>query len=554
MSTRKFRRYDIWTSITLCVFVFYLFALVYPLFNLLIKSFISASTGKFSLEYFQKFFGKKYYYGVLFNSLKITTCVTILCVIIGTILAYLMTKYEIKGKRLLQVLILISSMNPPSIGAYSWIVLLGRNGVVTNGLKNAFNIKIPSIYGFNGILLVLTLELVPLIYMYVSGALKNIDESLLEAAESMNCTGVKKLIKVIIPLILPTILAGALLVFMRALADFGTPMLIGEGYKTIPVLIFNEFINEVGTDDSFAAAISVVVIVLATTIFLIQKYITNKKSFTMNSLHPIQAKKLSGIKGVLIHIFIYLFVFVALIPQLTVIFTSFLNTAGSGLIFTKGFSLNSYRTAFDRAQGAIKNTFFIAIVAIAIIVLLAILIAYVTVRRQNAGTNLLDTVTMLPYIVPGSILGIALLVCFNKEPFILSGTYAILIMAFVLRRLPYTIRSSSAIMHQISISVEEASISLGASNLKTFFKVTLPMMLPGVLSGAILSWITIISELSTSIILYTARTKTMTIAVYTEVIRGNYGVAAALGTILTVTTVISLLIFFKVTGEKDITM
>ena len=110
----------------------------------------------------------------------------------------------------------------------------------------------PDIYGFTGILVVLTLQMVPLIFMYVSGALKNMDQSLMEATESMGYTGLGKMRKVLLPLITPTLLAGGLLVFMRALADFGTPMLIGEGYKTVPVLIFNEFISEVGGDDGFA--------------------------------------------------------------------------------------------------------------------------------------------------------------------------------------------------------------------------------------------------------------------------------------------------------------
>ncbi len=161
---------------------------------------------------------------------------------------------------------------------------------------------------------------------------------------------------------------------------------------------------------------------------------------------------------------------------------------------------------------------------------------------------------MVPYIVPGSVLGVALLLGFNNKPFLLSGTATIIIIAFVIRRLPYTIRSSAAIIHQISPSIEEAAASLGASNLKTFFKITLPMMLPGVISGAILSWVTIISELSTSILLYTVNTKTMTIGIYTEVIRGNYGVAAALSTILIAITVISLLIFFKLTGRKEVSL
>ncbi|MGV2685650.1 ABC transporter permease subunit, partial [Clostridium perfringens] len=130
----------------------------------------------------------------------------------------------------------------------------------------------------------------------------------------------------------------------------------------------------------------------------------------------------------------------------------------------------------------------------------------------------------------------------------------IMIISFVIRRLPYTIRSSAAILHQINDGIEEAAISLGASQMKTFFKITLPMMVAGVVSGASLSWITIITELSTSIILYTGKTKTVTVAIYTEVIRGNYGVAAALSTILTVITVVSLLVFLKLSGQKEVSM
>ncbi|MDZ4965079.1 ABC transporter permease subunit, partial [Clostridium perfringens] len=211
------------------------------------------------------------------------------------------------------------SMQAPFIGAYSWILLLGRNGALTNFLKNTLHLPTPDIYGFAGILLVLTLQLTPLVYMYVSGALKKVDNSLLEAAESMGCTGIKKMLKVLMPLIMPTFLAGALLVFMRALADFGTPMLIGEGYQTVPVLIFNEFISEMGGDDGFAAAISVIVIVFATAVFLMQKYISNKKSFTMSALRPIKAKKVTGIRNILSHAYVYIFTLLALLPQITVI-------------------------------------------------------------------------------------------------------------------------------------------------------------------------------------------------------------------------------------------
>ena len=162
--------------------------------------------------------------------------------------------------------------------------------------------------------------------------------------------------------------------------------------------------------------------------------------------------------------------------------------------------------------------------------------------------------TMFPYIIPGSVLSITLLLAFNKKPMLLSGTAFIIILAFVVRRLPYTLRSSTAILYQISPSMEEAAISLGDSPLKSFFKVTAIMMMPGVMSGAILSWITIINELSASVILYTGGTRTMSVSIYTEVIRASYGTAAALSSILTLTTVVSLLIFFKISGKKEVSL
>src|SRR5690606_21681550 len=203
------------------------------------------------------------------------------------------------------------------------------------------------------------------------GALRNIDNSILQAAESMGCTKFKKLYKVVVPLLLPTLLSGALLVFMRALADFGTPMLIGEGFKTIPVLIFNEFISEMGGDDAFAAAISVIVIIFALTVFLNQKFIVNRKAFSMSSLNPIEAKKEKGIKNILAHGYVYLYVALAFLPQLYVMYTAFLKT--SGRIFVKGYSLDSFKIDFERGSDAMLNTLKIGLIALFFVVVLAIL-------------------------------------------------------------------------------------------------------------------------------------------------------------------------------------
>lgn len=543
---------DFWFWTTLGIAALFVVFLVYPLLALFASSFLETETGKLTLAHYAAFFNKKYYYRSLINSMSVTACVTILAVLIGAPMAYLTSAFNIRGKRLLDTLIIISMLSPPFIGAYSWILLAGRSGVITTFFADHLGIRTPTIYGFTGILLVLSLKLYPFVYLYVSGALKSIDVSLSEAAESLGCGPLKKVFTVILPLITPTVLAGALLVFMNALADFGTPMLIGEGFVVMPVLIYSEFVSEMGGQANFAAALAAIMVVITCLVFLGQKYVVNKKSFAMSALRPMKPTQLPPLANAFTHFFIYALVLLSIIPQLTVIYTSFLKTSGS--MFVPGFSLDSYRTIFDKLGTAITNTYVFGLAAIAIIILLGMFIAYLSTRRRNLITSIIDTFTMFPYIIPGSVLGITLLLAFNKPPLILSGTATIIVLAFVVRRLPYTLRSSAAILYQISPSIEEASISLGCPPMKTFFKVTAVMMLPGVMAGAILSWITVINELSASVILYTGGTRTMSVSIYTEVIRASYGTAAALSAILTLTTVISLLIFFKLTGSKELSL
>lgn len=548
------KKFNIWVAMALGILGLFLIFVVYPLVLILYKSVLSEA-GSFSLAYFGKFFARKYYWNTLINSFKVTIVSTLLAAVLGLVMAYVLRSVRIRGSKYLNILIVMSYLSPPFIGAYAWIQLLGRNGFITKILNNLFHVKLNGIYGFAGIVLVFSLQSFPLVYMYISGALKNLDNSLNEAAESLGCSAMQRVLQVIVPLVMPTMLASSLLVFMRVFSDFGTPMLIGEGYKTFPVLMYSQFMGEVSTDDHFAAALCVIIIGITLLLFFFQRYLGNRYTYSMTALKPMEAEKCIGLKNVLSHLFVYLVVLVAILPQLTVIFTSFLATGG-GSVYTGGFSLDNYRnTLFSKNNnGAIFNTYLFGLCAIAVVVVLGILISYLTVRKKSILTNILDTVTMFPYIIPGSVLGISFLYAFNTKPFLLSGTALIIIISLSIRRMPYTIRSSTAIIGQISPSVEEAAISLGCSETKSFAKITVPMMMSGVLSGAIMSWITLISELSSSIILYTSKTQTLTVAIYAEVIRSNFGNAAAYSTILTLTSILSLLLFFKLTGSNDISI
>ena len=541
---------DVWGWTTIVILLLYALFLLYPL-SLLLKMAFSDGV-HFTLENFAKFFSRKYYSITLLNSFKVSIAATIASVVVGVVLGYFMSVFKIRGAKLLRMCIVMATMSAPFVGAYAWIMLLGRNGVITNSLSRLFGITMPDIYGFNGILLVFVTQLFPLVFLYVQGAMSKMDASLLEASENLGCTGFKRFFKVVLPLISPTVLAGALLVFVRAMSDFGTPMLIGEGYRTFTVILYNEFVGEVSQNKGFASAIAIIAILITMVVYFSQNIVAKKQAFSMNALHRIEKKKLHGFSNFIVHFITYVVVGISILPQLYVVYTSFQKT--SGQIYVDGYSLQSYQDMFSRLGRSIQNTIVIPAVSLLIVVFLAVLIAYVAVRRRNVLSGAVDVISMIPYVIPGTVIGIAMISAFNREPLVLTGGMLIMVVALVVRRLPYTIRSSVAILQQIPLYVEEAALSLGSSKPKAFFTVTLPMMSSGVLSGAILSWVTLISELSTAILLYTGKTQTLTVAIYTQIVRGNYGIASAMATVLTVMTLLSLVIFNKISKDGDLTL
>lgn len=547
--TRSRKRVDLWTWIGIALLCLFLLFFIYPCVRLMWEAFYTQEDG-FTMKSFVKFLSKSYYYSTILNSFKVSAAVMVLCLLIGIPFSYFFTFYKLKGRRVLFVLSLLCTMSAPFIGAYSWIMLLGRSGVITKFVESTFGLKIGSIYGFNGILLVLSLKLFPLVMIYMNGAFQDIDNSLMEASANLGCTGVRRFIKVVMGLTVPTILAAALIVFMRAFADFGTPAIIGEGFKTFPVLIYDSFLSEVGADYNFASAVSVLAILLTGIVFLLQKFATSRFTFTINSLHPIEKKKPKGIAGFLMHAYCYILIAVAILPQIYIVVDSFRDYKGQ--VAQSTYSLSNYQNAVRKLLGrSITNTLVISTAALAVIIIIAVLIAYLVVRRSSALSHTVDTISMLPYIMPGAVIGISLIIAFSGRYFSLIGTMTIMVIALAIRRMPYTSRSATATMMQIPISTEEASISLGASKLKTFAVITIPQMSSGIISGAILSFVSIVTEMSSGIFLYNNRTITLTLSTYTNISLGSYGTASAFATITTLVTVACMVLYLLFTRGSE---
>ena len=539
---------DPWFWVKIIVFVIFLLFLVWPFSSIIINAFKSTKVEGFTMANFQKFFQKKYYYGALKNSVSVSVVPSLFAIVLGVPMAYLMTRYNVWGKKIWHVLAILSLMSPPFLGAYAWIMMFGRAGSVTTFLKQ-FGISIPTIYGFGGISTVLTLKLYPYIYMYTSGAMESIDSSLEECAENLGSGKLRRFFTVTMPVVTPSITAGALVVFMSALADFGTPMLLGgQDFRTLPVLIYNEYLSEIGGNGNLASAISIIIVIITLVMLVVQKSYVGRRNYIMSALRPPKEVEVHGFKRFLVTLPVFLITFVSFLPQIVVCASSFQHTNYSS--FTGGLTFENYQNLGSRLWSTMRNTFTYSLTAMVFIVVIGILMSYVIVRKKGKTGGILDMLLMAPYVIPGSVLGLCYIVTFNVKPLVLTGTAAIIIISYIIRKLPYTVRSASAFLMQMDPSVEEASINLGVPPMRTFWKVTARLMLPGVFSGAILSWVTCINELSCSIMLSSGKNNTLTIEAYTNIVRNSVGSGAALSAILTITSAVILIICLKISKGK----
>ncbi len=541
----SFGRFDFWTLVTIVGFVIIFVFLILPLFNIFKSSFLDKATGKFSLVNYKTFFSKSYYTKAIFNSLLVAVGGTVGSLILGLPLAFFTTRFRIKGKAVLSTLAVLSLLSPPFIGAYSWIIMLGRSGFLRKFFLS-LGINLPSIFTPLGIIFVYSLQYYPFVFLLSAGALSSVDRSLEEAAENLGTRGIRKFFKITLPLIMPSVSAGALISFMMSLANFGVPMILGRRFHVLPTMAYNIFTSDIGGDVGLASTVSILLIMVSTIVLFGQRYMATRRKYSSNLLNRPLVKRLYGIKALGAYFICYLIVFISTLPLAVVVLYSFRKTRGP--VFQPGFGLQSYAKVIHDVPKAITNSLVYSVTAVVLIVIVGTLIGFVLSRKKGIASKLLDPFLMIPYIVPGTVMGIGFIQAFNHKPIYLAGTATIIIMSYFIRRLPYSVRSSSSILKQIDPSLEEAGINLGAKPLRTFMKITLPLMVPGIISGALMSWVTAINELSSSIVLYVGDTMTMPVRIYLSVLDGLFGTASALATFLLLATGVALYLVNRFVG------
>ena len=525
--------------------------LVYPISRIVLNSFLPTDAPlaltNLTLEHFARFAVSPLYRKALVHSLIVSLTASVLALLIGLPMAFFVARVKMPGKTLLLSLGTLPLVVPPFLGAYSWILLLGRNGILTNFIKQTLGFHLPSIYGAPGIILAFTLGYFPYIFLLVYGALSSADPSLEESAEIMGGSRWRITRTLTLPLVTPAIAAGMVIIFMQSLGSFGVPAVLGGEYYVLTTLIYFQIVGHF--DLNAGGAIALVSVAFTAVSLYLLHHLTERRSYITVTGATRAARELEG-RGIRILAMAYcgLVLGVALIPQALILMTSFAERWGTGALPTV-FSLGNYRRVFTSAWGPMQNSLFLATLATVTAAVLGTLMAYVAVRKAVRGRWILDLTITLPFIFPGIAVGVAILSGFSSGWLVLSGTWMILAVAYVIRRIPYIFRSASAALTQIDPAMEEASATCGASWLRTSTRITFPLMLPGVLAGASITFSTLLGELSTTIILYSARWKTMTVAIYEYLLADLLGPASALGTLLTVAVLCSMLLANKLLGR-----
>lgn len=496
-------RVDWWQGTTLGLLLAVLIAFIlYPVFRVLWVS-LSDEYGGLTLIHFANFFRRPLFREALWNSLLSGALVVFFGGLMAVPLAYFITRYEIRGKILIQTLATLPLVIPPFVGAVALQLILGRSGMVNLLLMRWFDTTIPFMEGLTGVVLVQTLHYFPFIMLNTAVSLSNIDASMEEMAQNMGCHGLRLFRRITLPLMMPGFMAGALLTFIRAIDDLGTPLMLN--YKNLLAPQAYLRITTIGIDDVDGYVVCVVLVLLSmASLIAARKYLSRSEYATVQRSVP-PTQRIRGAKLALVLIFSALILVVSLLPHIGIVLLSF-SKVWSFSILPSVYTADNYTEILFRAPHFVKNTLLYTILAASLDVLLGAAIAFLLLRGNLRGRNLLDGIATLPLAIPGVVLAVGYLRVFHGWDFPgagapLTSTWYILVIAYTMRRLPYTVRASYAALQQVHISLEESAQNLGANRLRTFFKVTLPLIAGGLVAGGLIAFVTSCVELSATIML-----------------------------------------------------
>ncbi len=525
------RTTTIWALVRWSTVGIILFLILFPLAWLIVGSF-RPKEGNFLSAYNTIFFHTRIY-GPLLNTILISTASTILSIIISVPLAWVNTRTDTPFRGLFNIAALIPFITTPFVGALAWSVLAApRSGILNSMIEAVFGFKeFFNIYSVYGVIFVFALYTSPYIYLITSSTLRSVDPALEESSEVMGAKTWYTSIKIVLPLVAPGILAGALLSFVNACEQFGIPAVLGRPADVymLTTTIYR-LINEFPPSYDKAAVVSMLLLTITAIAIAFQRYVLGKKQYVTVTGKGFRHKiiKLGKWRFFTAFIFSGYLLAAVVLPYLALLFSSLL----PGGIF----NLNNFRLTLENFSyvwgeypisiNGLKNSIMLSFLGATISIILVSIAAYVAIRGKK-WKYVIEFLILIPIAIPGIVLAVGLFWAYIRPPFILYGTIWILLVAYITRFLPFGERAAASSLIQIDESLEESSEVCGGSWFYTFRRIILPMIKPGLAAGWILLFVAMMRELGSSILLYSYNAEVVSVALFDLWEGGEFGSLSA---------------------------
>ncbi|MGD2036765.1 MAG: iron ABC transporter permease [Desulfobacterales bacterium] len=529
------------------------FFVLYPLSVAVLESLKISGTDSWGIQNYVEFFKDTYYLKTFGNTLLLGTLVLVTTTVFGVPLAYILARYRHRGKTVFTALILLPIVLPAFAGVFAFIIFFGKYGTLNLLLIDTGLIEKPVnfIYGFHGLVFIQSLHMLPFIVLGLSAGFTNIDPAFEEAAEVEGASGFRRFITVTLPLCTPSYMAGAVLVFLWPFTDWLTPLILGQHDLLPSVSYINIAYHFTDMHRKYMGIVAVVVsAVVCISLFLLARWWVEKKKYTGLSKGTTSEGRViepsALVKSGAYVYMIFIAILVLLIP--IVLGLAAFSRRWTFEVFPTYWTLENFRLILLESPLMIKNSFLFSGIALIFGITFGLPVAYLIVRTRVPGRDALDFVITMMLAFPGIAIGVSYMLAF-WQGIPLAHYWIIMPIALFARRLPYFLRMAHSSYLQLDPSLEEASEVSGAGKIRTFFLISLPLLLKGVLVGVVMFFIMAFQEISTAVFLYKGGWETLPIGIFLNWHRGmEFGIAAAMAFLMIVITFILLLIISRIGG------
>ena len=520
--------------------------------------------GKFNSLDFYNVLTEPETFQALKNSFVIACMTTVGSVIVGTFFAWLVTRTDLPYKTFMKSLFLVPFMLPSFIGALAWKMLLSpHSGYINKMWMDLFNTTEPlfNIYSYAGIALVEVMYLFPFVFIQVCGALERMDPTLEESARISGAGLLTITRKITIPLVLPSIMSGALLIMLYSMAHFGTVAVLGieQGIYNIPTLIYEKIHQSAGSFASIrtGTVLATVLIASAALIIWTQQKILSKGHYQIiggKSFRPMELK-LRGLRYPLLFFCLAYIGFTIVLPTVVIFLVGGVQTYGLSILDPNNLSLDNYKYIlfeYDVTRDAIWNSVTLGLAAAFITMFAGVMISYVIVKMKVRGKGILEFLGMLPFSVPGSVIALGVILAWSGAYGInIYNTVWIILVSYIARYMAFSLKANSAALEQVHDSLMEASRSCGASMWQSLKDIVIPLVKPGMISAFFLIFLPALRELTVSIMLYAPTTRTIGVAIYTLNEDGETVMSTALAGIALILIVLGQMLINHLTKKAS---